>query len=607
MLPRIDKLFHHYELPTDLKTRCNEKISHIPLPKSISRASSGLNFWDISIDGESFSPLGCFPLCRGISRLQYDTILESQQHLKQLKMLHILDEVEILKLTVKLQALLYTTEYRDLLDSLLQGLTFNEIRVYRGLDSGFAVPGDNAHLWGMSTSSTSGGMDIFVSQKAPILASTVLHVYLAYHNIPRENRYEEELRLEHALKPNVMTELPVSLHTELAEAANSELLVLLKRLKVSKTDHSFCAKVREICVSRLMDESSLEAWTECHSRCLLDGSLSMRDLLEMRLTELARKGARLLPSLDNLEQLSHSVDDLITDALFLADRDRLNVLSQTLINVYGNDVALPSKQFVDVKADLFALIFFCSLRKAAFENVYLETTDRCPFFLTQPDQAGVFSELWVLGSQCDIYFGILPRALGKIIYDKYRDYLTNHPPPSDGFNGVDVLTMYSFSHNKKDKSPLHQHQQVSGFEYRLKQTVAVLAEKWIEFGALSIFCMPAIADVCLLTWYGRGFFQSVFMDPEARRMANYAVIASLLVSSSGTGFIGSVGGHYLHNFAFDNMNFFLVQRLSSGFVLSLLISIIGLVGFSIEYSLRRAAIFVAYALFLCTYLNLLGR
>jgi hypothetical protein len=606
MLPQIEELLQPFQLPEDLKAHRDQGVSLMPLPKPISRAPSPLNFWNFSNDGELLSSLGCSPLSRGISTLQYDAVLESQQHLKTLKMLHLLDDVEVLKLTVKLQALLDITKYRDLLDSLLQGLTFNEIRVYRGLDSGFTVPGDSAHLWGVSASSTSGRMDIFISQKASSLASTVLHVYLAHHGISREHRYEEELLLEHALKPKAMIKLPMSIHAELADATNSELLVLLERLKVSKIDHSFSTILQETCVSRLLDESSREAWTECHSKCFLEGSLSMRDLLELRLTELARRGARVLPLLDNLEQLSQSVDLLITNALFSADRDKLNTLSKTLIDVYGPENGPPSKERIDVNADLFALIFFCVLRKAAFENVFLETTDRCPFFLTQPDQAGVFSELWVLGSQCDIYFGMFPRALGKIIYDQYRDYLTHNPPPSDSFNGVEVLTMYSFNHNIKEELPTPQRQQSSGFEFHLKDKIAKVAEKCMEFGALSIFCMPAIADVCLLTWYGRGFFQSVFMDPEVGHMANFAVVASLLVSSSGTGWVGSVGGHYLYNFAFDNMNFFLVQRLSGGLVLSLLVSMIGLVAFSLEYSPRIAAIFVAYVLALCTYLNLLG-
>jgi hypothetical protein len=54
------------------------------------------------------------------------------------------------------------------------------------------------------------------------------------------------------------------------------------------------------------------------------------------------------------------------------------------------------------------------------------------------------------------------------------------------------------------------------------------------------------------------------------------------------------------------MNFFLVQRLSGGFVLAILVSIGGLIPFSLRFSPRTGALFVAYMIVLCTYLNLLG-
>jgi hypothetical protein len=55
------------------------------------------------------------------------------------------------------------------------------------------------------------------------------------------------------------------------------------------------------------------------------------------------------------------------------------------------------------------------------------------------------------------------------------------------------------------------------------------------------------------------------------------------------------------------MNYFFVQRLSAGFLLSLVASIFGFLAFSLEYSPRTAAIFVGYLIVLCAYLNLLGR
>jgi len=495
-------------------------------------------------------------------------------------MLHTLDDVEILKLTDRLRNPIKSSSYLDVLDSLLMGLRFNLISVHTGLDSGFQIPGGSAHMWGISLGYTDGHIDIFVSQKAPSLASTVLHVYLAHKGVSRENRFIEELLLENSVKADNKADLPLSLQAELAESTNSELLFLLEQMSVSNLDHPFSKPIREVCTTRLIQDSTREAWVEAHSKRMLEGSVSMRELLQRRLEEFSRRGAQKLPTLDNLERLCQSVDSCVADALFWAERYKLDLLSKALTEVY-KPWESPFLRTIDLKADLFSLMFFCALRKYAFENVFLETTDRCPFFLTQPDQAGVFSELWVLGSQCDIYFGILPRTLGKIVYDKYRESLRINPPPLTAFDGSNVLTAYSFTHSGMADSPSAKREVRVGAMKRLKRKLAEYGEIAMEFGALSIFCMPAIVDVCMLTWLGRGFFLIAFMDARDRLMSAFALLSSLLISAGNTGWVGSVGGHYLYNFAFDNMNFFLVQRLSGGFVLSMLISIGGFIAFSL--------------------------
>jgi hypothetical protein len=55
------------------------------------------------------------------------------------------------------------------------------------------------------------------------------------------------------------------------------------------------------------------------------------------------------------------------------------------------------------------------------------------------------------------------------------------------------------------------------------------------------------------------------------------------------------------------MNFFFVQRLSGGLILSSLASAFGFTAFSLRYSPRIGAVFVAYLIVLCSYLNLLGK
>jgi hypothetical protein len=227
--------------------------------------------------------------------------------------------------------------------------------------------------------------------------------------------------------------------------------------------------------------------------------------------------------------------------------------------------------------------------------------------LTQPDQAGVFSELWVLGSQCDIYFGIRPRALGRIIYDRYRTFLRQNPPPIDAWKGLDTFTAYSYAQITDASKLLKENSQDLTKKTYVRRVLDDAKEKALGFGALSIFCVPAIMDVCLLTTTGRGFFLTAFMEGNDRMAASYALLASLLITAGVTGWVGSVGGLYLYAWAFDNMNFFLVQRLSGGFIISVIVSICGLIIFSLQIAPRVGLVFGAYVLMLSTYLNILGK
>lgn len=54
------------------------------------------------------------------------------------------------------------------------------------------------------------------------------------------------------------------------------------------------------------------------------------------------------------------------------------------------------------------------------------------------------------------------------------------------------------------------------------------------------------------------------------------------------------------------MNYFLVQRLSGGFVLASIVSACGFIAFGLEYGWYGGFVFVAYLMAVSTYLNLLG-
>ncbi|TID17874.1 hypothetical protein E6O75_ATG10519 [Venturia nashicola] len=601
VIPRIYESLQHKSLPEELERIRTERPVSIDSPAWVSIAPMKSDFSLSNGGGDSLSSLGCMPLRSSVTSLQYSAVLTTLKQLRDLKMLRMLEEVDLPKICTKLQASRARSNNPELLDGLVKGLTSGEICIYKGLDSAFRVPDEAAHLWGLS--SKSRALDIFVSQKAPSAIGVILHTYLAYHGVSRLDRYEEELNLEVTDGDGSSPKIPVNIRSELAHSTTSELLSLLQRLRVTNNETPVIDAIRDVCSKSLIENTSQDSWNGDCAKLFLDGSLAIEDVLQRRLEEFARRGAERLPDLNNLCLLYRAVEELVARALFSADRESLDCLLSSLANAYDS---LDGKlRYVDINADLFALIFFCVLRKAAFEDVFIEATDRCPFFLTQPDQAAVFSELWVLGSQCENYFGLKPRALGRIIYDDYRAFLRQHPPV-DIWDGKQEFTAYSYSQISELCLVEETDRSVDTKSSTLRRAQKELTEAATSFGALSIFCVPAIADVILLVTTGRGFFSTAFMQSEDLTAANYALIASLLITAWVTGWVGSSGSMYLYSWAFDNANIFFVQRLSGGLIVSLIVATGGFIGFSAQISIRAGGVWAAYLLLLSTYLNLLG-
>lgn len=67
----------------------------------------------------------------------------------------------------------------------------------------------------------------------------------------------------------------------------------------------------------------------------------------------------------------------------------------------------------------------------------------------------------------------------------------------------------------------------------------------IGFRALSVFCLPAMLDIFLLTFVGRGLFMTAYMSDDNIIAACYALLVALLLSAGITGSVGSVGNYYL--------------------------------------------------------------
>lgn len=538
-------------LPSDLLSVQNERLEDVSTPHYVSDGLRRDSIWDTTSCGAPLCKRGCYNLRDEITQEHYARILQSQRRLKELHMLQSYADIEIMAVSKVLSTALKNSAYPNLLQKLLEQLTEGRVRVYKGLDSGFSLPDDGGHMIGLSDDSLEEGRavtDIYISLKNAHDVATIWHVFLAHNGIGRLRCYEEELLFFPEAR------LPKSLQLELSQCTEAELFSIIQQIRLSKIDHAFHKAILQRCVNSLLEDSRRGSWRAMHSRACLDGSLSIRALIRTRLEQFAKQGARQLPELEKLVELSKHLERKLQDALFANDRNTLNQLSAPLIDAYN---AIGTARSSGSTLDLYGLIYFCVLRKLAFEDVYLETTDRCPLFLQQRDQAGVFSELWVLGSQCEIYFGIQPRALGEVIYDKYHDYLSLHPPPPASWDGKDVFTAYS---NTEARIKLEGHEvmtgsgspvdlpgQAPGFKLDEPESTKRLTEAASTFGALSIFCFPAVIDVVLLTFLGRGLYLTAFMDYRAIAMADLAILTALLMTGGITGWVGSTGGFYLYS------------------------------------------------------------
>jgi len=509
------------------------------------------DFWQHSRDGEHISALGCIPLTESPTQRQYEAVLETQVHLRGLKMLQRLEMADIDKLVGQLRLLRQVTKHASLVIGLIEGLAQETVVVHKGLGTGFAIPENVAEFWGVSDYRVVDGIvDIFISRNCPSDFSTTLHTWLAHHGVSREERYEEEMLMEHVAMDSAArtADLPLSMRAAISRSTPSEILSLLQRLQDSKPTALFKAPIEAFCTTILLDDTAIATWNDATSNGFLSGSVTMQDLLSRRLTEYAHAGAAELPSLKNLIELYARLDAVINNALFHGDRDTLNRIIGVLVRAQNPENTGP----VDINTDLLVLMFFCVIRKAALEDVYLEATDHCPIF-SQPDQAAVFSELWVLGSQCEQYFCMRPRALGKIIYDRHRRFLEEFPPPvntarnllmCDGKGGL--MSMYAKLEPVKKPAEMDTDNSTGqGCWKTLNMALQHIHQRVVNFGALSIFCLPAILDLILLTFVGRGLFMTAYMGDQYLIASCYGLLLSLLISAGVTGWVGSVGNYYL--------------------------------------------------------------
>jgi len=536
-----------------------------------------------------------------VTQSDFDTTLRSQTRLLKLNLLQKVDRAELKTIGLRIQMLLDSTDTCSLspndisiIRSLVEALTTETspekpeaIEVYLSLDTGFRTEVDGK-LWGVYD----GDGDctrLFITRTAKDLAGTILHTYLSSHRCVRGRCFEAELALAKCHgEINEDNLLPPRQIQDLDMLTPAEMLSFLQALAISADYTGLLGDIRQCCEYRLIQISTATQLRNSNSAKILRGEISAEELITERIQWYKQNKVARLPSLKSVVHFFNSVHQVIGTSLRYKRKEHINSLVQGLENVIK-----PGK--IDVRADLFALAVFCSFRRLAVEEIYLDVTDRCPLFNDQPDQAAIFAELFGLGSRCQAFFDVSPNVLGKILYEKYRTTYANNQPPLEADDGTTLATSYVSANPDLDRE---------GITDPKKN----LMSKLQHTSYIGVFAVPALIDILLLTLTGRGLYLSGFMEPYAQEMATNALIVSLILCGAVSSWIGMGGSYYLWARVYPTMNIFMITRMIGGIVLVSILAFIGFVTFGAVRGVQKgagegmlSAAFFAFYLFALTF------
>jgi hypothetical protein len=555
------------------------------------------NPFSFSPRGYDYTGLGCFPIGLDCSSEDFEDQVETQRRLRDLKLLKPVEQKELRRIGEQLFALdeshsswARTVHESQAVKELLCALTADNdddhglLRVYMGLDSGFRT-GSDAQFWGLyDVDPTSGFTDLFISGKARDLPGTILHTFMSSRNCTRAQCFMAENSLSKQTGSLTETwELPPRLLQDLEVLTPTESILFIQHLERSNCEECpiLSAKVRSRCEYQLMEVPSLAQLRALNATAYLRGEISAEDLVNSRLAWYHERGCQHPDPLAAVS-LFTEVDARMPGVLMSGQIGLLAELAHVIQTIL-------QKKRIDASADLFALSVFCSIRKLALEEVYLEILDRNPLPNSQSDQAACFAEMFALGARCESYFDMTPNILGKILSDKYIAYYKVHqpPPPEDGF--TELPTAYAST--QIDLDPNAGPPQIPIY---------------YQATFLGIFAVPALIDILLLTTIGRGLYLTAYMSQLEKSMATAALMVSLLVCGAIGAWIGSGGSYYLHSMTFSAMNMFVLSRFIGGIALTLAGGLLALIIIGFVKGLYAGLVFFLYFILLSTYLTVLA-
>lgn len=582
ILPAIDNLLQSEESET--RSLESPTLRLRDPPEWVAQVKSQGSPLSVSMAGQEYTNMGCFPLGSDPTPLAFAEILQSQQRLKALELLHPVPATKIQSIAVLLR---HFQENLGLLSedaqlvSAIQDLAIlasdGLLKINLALDSGLRKTPDS-RFWAVYEQEEDM-FEIFVSKSAQGLAGTVLHTFLSAKGFSRHVCCEMEVALASwsgDLSAN--TKLPRRFVQDIDALSPEERLLLLQHLSLTDSHSVMTENICAYIHQQLVDAPSFAQLKELNTVGYLEGSISPEELIRTRISWYVEQGCSH-PSFSSSLDLFHQVDEVFTRVLKQHREDDLAIITAGVCN-------LVEEGQVNAYADVVALSLFCAARKGAFDEIYAEVTDRNPLFNQHSDQAAAFAESFALGSRCEAYFGVNPSVFGKLLSDRFRAYYSKHQPPN-WINGAPQLAT-AYAGAQIDVNPDDKPKAMRPYQ---------------RFTFLSVFAIPALIDIIMLTMIGRGLYLSAYMTDKEQDSATMALMISLLFSGAIGTWIACGGPYYLISMAFAAANMFVLIRLIAGIAFTVAGGLVGFVAISSVRGPRAGIIFYLYLIALTIYFS----
>jgi hypothetical protein len=547
----------------------------------------------LSAGADSLDGLGCYQLGLEVTPKVFSDLLQGQRNLLDLELLQRVPGEELRGYGERIAILLNRQTSELINPAILQAVselvgflrTSNDddncrLQVYSGLHSGFQTDAET-QFWGFyDVDDRSGAVKLYLSNKTPDRAGTILHTFLSSRGRSRSECFMAELAM--AEQNDCLSEpwkLPLRVVDDVKQLSPTETILFLRRLVLLKRgdDSVFWSRVRALCEYQLIEVPTLTQLREMNSVAYLRGEVPADTVINARIAWLGEQGC-WIPDYSAAVALFDEVDARLYEVLMNGNSEifaKLGVVMQSVMQ----------KGQIDAGADIFALAVFSTFRKLALEEVYLEVLDRNVLPNHATDQAGCFAENFGLGSRCDSFFDMTPRVLGRIISDRYRAYYMKFQPPQREEGFTELPTAYAPMQVDIDPAD---GKEVMAWYHR------------ITF--LGIFAVPALIDIMLLTTIGRGLYLTTFMTSAEKTMATTALMLALLVCGAAGSWISSGGSYYFYANAFPAMNMFVLTRFVAGVAFALVGGLGAMAGVMAAKGITAGLVFIFYFGMLTTYL-----